>query len=362
MSDSRPIRWGIIGTGNVAQHFARGLAFADNAPLAGVLSRNKANADAFAAAFGGAKAFDDPKQFLADDGIDAVYVATPNNRHAADAISVIDAGKAVLVEKPFALNADEARSVLDRAKERGVFCMEAMWMRFLPLVREAKRIADSGELGQITFLTADFSVPTTFNEGSHFVDPAKGGGALLDRGVYCLSLADYLLGEPIEAESFATRGPTGVDEQAAVTLRYPGGAVAQVWTSVTTAGTNTAILHGTKGKLTLHEPFYRPHRLSIDHVRPQTITAPGLPGGPSLKTKIKENKIVQKIGRKLQAALKGPAVDRIEPFAGNGYSFEADEVGRCVRLGLKESDVMPHSATLRIMRLMDDIRSQWHTT
>lgn len=350
--------WGIIGTGTVARLFARGLSFAPGATLRSVCSRSKESAQAFASAFGAEKSFSNLDSFLADPDLEIVYIATPNHRHSVEAIAALEAGKAVLVEKPFALNAAEAERVAAKARETKRFCMEAMWMRFMPLVQEARRRIHGGEIGKVQALNADFSYSTLYPPGSDFLDPKKGGGALLDRGVYCLSLADYLLGEPRSLNAHASLDAGGVDLQTFMQLDYATGASAQMWASVTTTGTNSATVFGTNGRLTLHEPFCRPHRLTLDHFGSSHAGPPGPPAAAGAKERLKEAPMVQRAFRKVQQLTKRPSLDHLEPVAGNGYNYEAEEVMNCLRQSKLESVVMPLSDSIKITRQLDEAREK----
>jgi predicted dehydrogenase len=353
--------WGIIGTGTVARLFARGLSFASGATLRSVCSRSKESAQAFASAYGAEKSYASLEAFLADPELEIVYIATPNHRHAVEAIAALEAGKAVLVEKPFALNVAEAEQVAAKAHETKRFCMEAMWMRFMPLVQEARRRINGGEIGKIQALTGDFSYSTIYPPGSDFLDPKKGGGALLDRGVYCLSLADYILGEPRSITSTATYDAGGVDLQTFMQLDYESGAAAQMWCSVSSSGTNSATFFGTSGRLTLHEPFCRPHRLTLDHFSSSHAGAAGPPAPAGAKDRLKEAPLVQRAFRTVQQLTKRPSLDRLEPVLGNGYNYEAEEVMNCLRQSKLESTVMPLSDSIKITRQLDQVREKANT-
>ena len=160
---------------------------------------------------------------MADNDVDIVYVASPHDRHREHSLACLSAGRALLCEKPFACTAEEAREVIDLARRSRRFCMEAMWMRFHPLLLRVRSIVRSGELGNIRLLTADFGYPTPFDPANRFFDPGQGGGALLDRGVYLISLSHFLFGAPRRLLVCASIGPTGVDEQESLLLGYDGG-------------------------------------------------------------------------------------------------------------------------------------------
>ena len=354
------IRWGILGTGMAARAFARGLRHAPGGALVAVGSRNMESAQAFARAHGVPRPHGGYAQLVADPEIDVVYVATPGHRHRDDCLLALNAGKAVLCEKPFALNAGEARDVIEAARKARLFCMEAMWMRFIPLVGRARRMIEEGAIGRVQALAADFAVATPMNAAEARPDLAQ--GALLNRGVYCLSLASYLLGPPEDVASTATLTASGLDTRSAYLLRFGTGATAMLWASQDTWGSNEATIMGTRGQLRLHEPFYRPHRLSLTLNRPPAADgadARVTTGRAALVGRLKENRLVQKAFRRLQPFLRRPAIDVLEPIEGNGYNYEASEVMRCLRSDKLESEVMPLDETFRLMELMDRIRSQW---
>jgi predicted dehydrogenase len=361
------IRWGIIGAGRVARDFADGLAVVANARVGAVTSRTQATADSFASQFPGVRVHADPNGLVSDPDIDAVYVATPHHRHAADARLCIDNGKPVLCEKPFTMDAAEAKQVVDAARAAHVFCMEAMWMRFIPAVVRARELVEQGAVGDVKLLTADFGVATTYDPSNRFFDPAQGGGALLDRGVYGLSLASMLLGQPDEVQSTAIPSPTGVDETIAVVLRYPAGRLAVVTASLATTSTNEAMVMGTHGKLRLHAPFFCTERLTLTRFRAArpsggesaTAATPSSGGGAkaSAVAKVKANPLARQALRAARPLLRRDQRITLR-LDGNGYGYEAAEVGRCIRLGLTESAVLPLDETLRVMALLDAVRAE----
>ena len=356
----KTIRWGILGTGNAADAFVRGLSRVEGAAVAAVGSRAPATAQAFAARHGIGTTHGSYEGLTADTDVDVIYIATPPNRHKDDCLLCIDAGKAVVCEKPFTMTASEARQVVEAARVKGVFCMEAMWMRFMPLVQKAQAMIKDGTIGPVRMLTADFALPVRFDAGSRLIDPARGGGALLDRGVYTISLAMYLLGEPTDVLASATMAPTGVDAESAAVLRFAGDATAILWSSFRTRGSNEAVIMGEKGRLRLGEPFYRPHRLTMETVpTPAPADAASNADGGGLKQKLKENAVVQRVFRRVQPLLRRPAMDLLQPIDGNGYSYEAREATRCVREGRTQSPLMPLDQTVQVMDVMDRIRAAW---
>ena len=245
---AQPIRWGIIGTGFIAGEFAKGLQSVPQAQLLGVASRKASNAEAFSQVFDVPRFYQSCEELVKDPDIDVVYIGTPNYTHKDLSILCLEAGKPILCEKPFAVNAAEAREVIEVARRQQLFCMEAMWMRFMPLIQQVKQAIAQGEIGKIKMFSADFGYVVNANSSSHSSSLEKGGGVLLDRGIYGLSLAYYLLGEPSAIQSQASILDTGVDEQSTVLLSYPEGALGVLSQSLSTECSNQATIAGSKGQ------------------------------------------------------------------------------------------------------------------
>jgi predicted dehydrogenase len=319
------MRWGIVGTGRVARLFAADLAHAGGARLVAVSSRSAARARAFADGVGrpGVRVHEGAAALAADPEVDIAYVATVNAAHLADALACIEAGKAVLCEKPLALNAREAGILVDAARRRGVFLMEGLWTRFFPVVRTAMDLLRSGGIGEPRAFTADLCYPAAFDPAGRLFDPAQGGGALLDVGIYPLALAFDVLGDrPEQVESVVNLAPTGVDLTCSVAMRYANGATATFTAGFEAQGRREAAVLGTCGRLVLHEPLWRPSRLTVEPA--------------------------------------GGAAHTIEsPQPGRGYQHEAAEVMRLVGAGATECPLVPHGETLRRMALMDALRARW---
>ncbi|MGK7891224.1 MAG: Gfo/Idh/MocA family oxidoreductase [Leptolyngbyaceae cyanobacterium] len=358
------IRWGILGTGYVAQQFAQGLRFVPDATLHAIASRTETKAKTFAQRFQVPNAYMSYEELVKNPDIDVVYIATPPAIHKDNCLLCLNAGKAVLCEKPFTVNSQEAQTVIDLAKEKELFCMEAMWTRFLPLVQKARDWLIAGKIGEVRLINSEFGVPVAPN--SNLRNPNVGGGALLDRGIYGLSLISFLLGEPDHIVSQLNVGASGVDEQAAVILKYDRGAIATISASFNTYSSNEMVIMGTHGTICLNEPFCFPCQLSIStHTPPdaieenqtsQTMTA------PSLKQKLigllKQNKLFKTTLLMLKPYLT-PLIkeNRITDVGvGNGYNYEAEAVVRCLQNGQTESSMMPLDETLSLMKIMDHIR------
>jgi predicted dehydrogenase len=352
---SKVIRWGVFGTGGIAHTVARDFRFVQDAALLAVASRELTRAQAFAQRHAIARAYGSYDALLQDDDIDVVYIATPHMRHGDDALACIHAGKAVLCEKPFTLNAREAQAVIQAARDRGVFCMEAMWMRFIPLIREVKAQVEQGEIGEVTHLAAAFGYPLPFDPRSRNFNPALGGGALLDRGIYPLSLSFYLLGQPASMASEANMGSTGVDMTSHYRLHYDSGAVAVLSASCAVYQPSEAMIRGTAGQIHIHAPFLRPHRITVR----QGVAAGGY-RRRSLHwlTGTRGYQLVKRYLDKPLSTLGGQG-DVFQRFPGLGYQFELEAVTRRLQAGKLEHDIMPLDETLAIMQTMDEIRQQW---
>jgi predicted dehydrogenase len=349
-----PIRWAILGTGAVAEAFAKGLKALPDAELYAVGSRGLDRATAFARAHKVAKAYGAYEECIADPLVDIVYIATPNHRHFEDVRLCLRGGKAVLCEKPFALNAAQAREMVALARSLSLFCMEGMWMRFIPLVRSFRDRVNEGVVGRPVLLTADFGAPTQFDPGNRFFSPELGGGALLDRGIYLVSLAFWLFGKPRSVAAARTEAVTGVEETAAVLFSYRDGPLAVLNTSLSARYGNTAAVYGDLGSITLHDPFYAAEEMSVL-----------LHGGPrppqravSLKSRavdlIKRLPGAAVLARRLRAAFGAKRV--VQSNAPSAYRYEAAEAMRCLRLGLTESPDMPLDETIHILECLDDIQ------
>lgn len=322
MATNRITRWGILGTGRIAAKFAEGLKALPEAELWAVGSRTGDAARAFAARSGAARAHAGYEALVSDPAVDVVYVASPHSHHLEHTLLALEAGKPVLCEKPLALDAGQAAQMIAHAGARGLFLMEAMWTRFFPLVREALDLVGSGALGRLRILAADLGIHRTPQSRPRLFDPALGGGALLDVGVYPVSLATWLLGPPASVTSSVHIGPHAVDEAVAAVLGYEHGQLAVVYGAITTETPKQADLLGEAGSLRLHANFVCPTRMTLrQDGRPERT------------------------------------IER--PLEGNGMHHEAQEVMRCLRAGRVQSEVMPLADSLAALHTLDRIRAGW---
>jgi predicted dehydrogenase len=319
---TKTIRWGILGTGAIAHKFATGLNDLENIELLAVGSRSQASADTFADEFKVERRHSSYEALATDPDIDAIYISTPHPFHKENTLLCLAHGKAVLCEKPFAINTKEALEMISFAREKKVFLMEAMWSRFLPHMVKVRELIDKDTIGEVRMLEADFGFRTDVNPESRLFAPEMGGGALLDVGIYPVSLAFMLFGAPVEVKSFARLGSTGVDEEAAMIFSHREGQLSLLSTAIRLNTPFEATITGTKGYIRIHSPWWGPSDFTL-HV-----------GGKKPK-KVKVDTLI------------------------NGYNYEALEVSQCLREGRLESDTMPLDETLAIMKTMDTIRSQW---
>lgn len=359
----RVIRWGIWGTGAIAHLVARDFRLVNGAVLEAVGSRTMSRARQFASQHAVPRSYEGLEALLSDAEVDVVYIATPNYRHLDDSLSCIQAGKAVLCEKAFALNLTQVRQIVEAARQRGVFCMEGMWTRFIPAVIEAKRRIDAGSIGTIRLIQGNFAYSVPAGPDSRFF-AKTGGGALLDRGVYLISLAQHLLGVPQSIRGTSCTGETGVDEQSAYQLGFASGALADLSASLRVHGTNEVVILGERGMIRLCEPFYCPHRLVFrSYANPPAMTHEGSlsnRGMSRLIRAVRETPVTKYMRRRLSplvAALRRGKVLGF-PFPGNGYQFELREVSQCLRERRTESAIMPLDESIEVMRTMDAIRAQ----
>jgi predicted dehydrogenase len=344
--------WAIFGTGQVARKFALGLGHPG--PAARVLavgSRDPARGAAFAAAVAPGAAALGHAAALAHPGVQAVYVATPPALHEEHARMAIAAGKAVLIEKPFAADAAAAARIAAAAREGRVFCMEAMWTRFLPLAARLRETVAAGTLGEPRAFFAQFMGSDQPDPGTSLFDPALGGGALLHRGIYPLSLARQLMG-PVTALSATGRiGPTGVDEEATLVLTHASGAVSTLRASLRAGGTNGIEISGTEATLRVDPPVFRPFRAQLMR-HPPRAGGTGGGGGAAWRERGAAQALNRWLSAGLPAALRAKGVIRA-PYAGNGYGHEAAEVAQGLAGGLTESPLMPLNESVEILGLID---------
>lgn len=354
-----PFRWGLLGAGPVTKNFVLGLrAFGACAQVAVVASRQRGNAERFAKTFGIPSAAD-YDEAIADPRVDALYIATPTSEHKAHALAGIAAGKAILVEKPFATDAAAAIAIIEAARARGVFCMEGLWTRFQPLIRTVHERLAAGDIGEVRGFRGDFCGASRPDPQRSEFDPARGGGALLHKGVYLVSLARLLLGPIEDVQASARFGQTGVDEDCVLILRHASGALSTLRASNRSSGSNDVLIYGTKGLLHIKSPIVRPPAARI------TFFAESGGGSPQLGRfeRLVESGWGQTLKQRLDPAVralrstKGRSV--IHRYRGNGFYHEAQAVMDGVANRATESELMPLDETLEVMRILDRARAMF---
>ena len=251
-------RWGILSTGGIATAFARDLSYLNNHVVAAVGSRNKQSAEDWAIEFPGCKSYGSYEELVSDPNIDAIYVATPHTFHAENTILALNAGKPVLCEKPFALNAHEAQSMVEAARKNNVALMEAMWTRYLPHIYKVREILVSGVIGKIVAVEADHGQRLADYANPRHWEPELGGGALLDLGIYPVSFAHMVLGIPKKITATALFTDKGVDSHASAIFDYASGSQAVLSTTLSAKTSNTAAISGELGRIEIDSVFYTP--------------------------------------------------------------------------------------------------------
>ncbi len=317
------IRWGIIGTGNIAAKFATALNSMEDSSLDGVASRKDTRAKEFAARFGIGKSYGSYEELAKDPDIDVIYIAVPHTEHKRMSELCIKNKKAVLCEKPLTINSKDTEELISMAKKNNVFLMEAMWTKFLPANLRVKEWINEDKIGKVLHIKASFGFHSDYDPQSRLYNPDFGGGALLDVGIYPISYTTFLLNRiPDKIISSAVIGSTGVDEQNVLVFQYKDGILADLSSSISCETGNDALIVGEKGIIKVNH-FWRAE-----------------------SAKLYDNSY--------------KCLDEFkEPFIANGYEYEAAEVNRCLREGLKISPLNPLTDTLSNMRLMDEIRKQW---
>jgi predicted dehydrogenase len=317
------IRWGILGCGRIARKFAADLTLVDDAALIALGARQLETAQKFAKEFPAPHVHGSYEALVSDPEVDVIYIASPHALHHEHTLLCLDHGKAVLCEKAFALNLRQVKEMVDRARAKKVFLMEAIWSKFLPQYQKVQELIAGGELGEIRNVLIDFGFIPQPPVPPRLFDPALGGGSLLDIGIYNVFMALSFLGKPDEIEASMTPAVTGVDEQCAMLFKYKNGAMAQLFSSLTSNLGTEADIGGTKSRVRLTSRFYAPSAtIEIFTGREET------------------KKIVP-----------------VHKEAGSGYQYEARHVGECLRNGLIESPVMSHADSILLMETLDRIRA-----
>ncbi len=317
--------WALVGTGGISNKFLSGLRSVAGAKAYAAVSRSMETARSWAVENGIEKAYADYDEMLADPAVDIVYIGTPHPTHKDYTVQALKAKKAVLCEKPFCMNEGEAREMIQAARDNKVFLMEAMWTRFVPPLRRVKQWLDEGRIGEVQTIQANFGYAAAREPEKRLLNPALGGGALLDTGIYPLALASFVFGgaAPVSVQANLHIGETGVDETTSALLDYGDGRLASILCSLRTTLVSDGWIYGTKGFIRIpHFVWAHEAELTVFGAERENI--------------------------------------RYEPDFGanNGYGFEAAAVMDCVRQGKTECDIMSLDESFMLMRIMDEIRVQ----
>ena len=314
-------RWGIIGTGGIAKAFARDLSYLNNQIVQAVGSRSLETATEFALEFPGCTPYGSYAELVADPMIDAVYVATPHPHHVANTVLALNAGKPVLCEKPFAVNAVEAQTMVAAARENGVALLEAMWTRFLPHITQLRSILASGQIGEVISVEADHGQYLMAREIPRLIEPELAGGALLDLGIYPVSFAHMLLGKPTKITASGVLTDKGVDGQTSAIFDYANGAQAILTTTMITSTPCRATIAGTLGRIEIDRTFYNPAPMRV-------------------------------------VLIDGTTTEYPNNYQGHGLREQAAELERMIDSGEIESPLLTHQMSIEVMQSLDEIRNQ----
>jgi predicted dehydrogenase len=316
-----PIRWGILGAGVIADLVSADIASSPGSEIVAVAARDASRAAAFAAARGIPRSYGSYAELVADEDMDVVYIATTHAQHHEHAVLALRAGKPVLVEKAFTLNARQARDVVAEARARKLFCMEAMWTRLNPLLRQAVALTEAGAIGDVLAVRADLSKLFPYDPTHRLYDLAAGGGALLDLGVYPATVVWMFLGRPDEVQALGTLAPTGADVTVTQQWRYDRGPIAHLFCTAAGPSPFGGLVNGSDGWISIEPRLHRPDRIVVHR------------GGDT-------------------------EVIKEDPIPGNGYLLEVQEVERCLREGRTESEHIPLDDTVAILEVLDEVRRQ----
>lgn len=316
----KKIRWGILGTGNIARKFASDLKRVEDAELIAAGSRSLSHAQAFCEEFHIPFSFGSYEALAQCDEVDIIYIATPHSLHHANTLLCLHHNKAVLCEKPFALNEQQAAEMIALAQQKQLFLMDALWTKCLPHYTTMMQMVEEGAIGEVKVLLANFGFQMAPDPTSRLLDPELGGGSLLDIGIYTVFTALDLLGKPDSIQVHLVKTEQGVDQQCAITFRYANGAMASLFSTLAADLPTDVAVCGTKGRIQMGTPFYEPtSQLEYHHEGIRTVLD-------------------------------------VHHQEGFGYQYEARHATTCMRQGLTESPLFTHAKTLQLMQVLDEIR------
>jgi len=319
----KPIRWGIIGCGGIASKFANSIKVVDTGELVACASRAPGRAEQFANSHRVPRAYDRYEALVASSEVDAVYIATTHNFHLENMLLALEAGKAVLCEKPLAVSAEEAKEAVALARQKGLFLMEGMWTRFLPAMRRVRSWLDEGAIGEPRSLRADFCIHKDRDPENRLFNPDLAGGALLDAGVYPISMASFVMGaQPEKVAALAHIGDTGVDELTGAVFKYAGGRLALLSCAVSSGSANRLEIVGSKGRIEVPSLFIRATE-AILH--------------PNNGDPIREKRPYKPM---------------------EGFRYEIEAANEAIGAGRAEHPIMPLEESVAVMETMDRVRER----
>jgi predicted dehydrogenase len=326
ISTTSTLRWGLIGPGNIAEQFAEALTVIPGSRLHAVAGRSKHKAEQFAQDHGVEFYYDSHLALLDDSSVDAVYIATPHRYHFEQARDCLLAGKSVLCEKPMCVNAREAHELIELSRTNGVFLMEALWTRFLPIYEVVNQWLASGKIGTVTSVNSSFGFAIGGNRSGRLFDPALAGGALLDMGVYNISMSQWVFGSnPVGHSIEGVIGGTGVDEHSKTRLKYSGDRWSIFENSLTHKLDNALTIYGTQGRIRLDTMFWSATRATLTPFKSDSVSS--------------------------------PPVSAVRNFRATGLEYQIESAQRCIQSGLIECPEISHANTLDTMKVMDALRN-----
>lgn len=314
---STPFNWAILAPGKIANKFAEDIQYVEGAQVHAVASRSLERAREFADKFNVPHAVGSYEALLNIPDIDCVYIASPHTYHFDHTMMCLEAGLNVLCEKPFAMKESEVQQMIDKAQEKGVFLMEALWTRFFPFMNEVDNLIDNGVIGKPWSLSADFGFEADFDPSSRLFDKVLGGGALLDIGIYPIFMALYQFGYPDKITARAEFAETGADTIDHITFHYEDGKTAQLHATILEDTKCECVIRGDQGEIYIHPRFHETKSISFITNHDETTIDCG--------------------------------------FEGRGYRWEIEHVQECIQSGLKESPMMGHDFSIQLIRLLDEV-------
>ena len=314
-------RWGILGAGRIAEKFCTALNFVEGSEVYAVASRDKNNAEAYAAKFNAAKFYTNYEDLMKDENVDIIYIATPHAFHYTQTMACIRHNKAVLCEKPMSLTYLQTTEMINAAKEKNVFLMEAMWTACMPFIKKIKSLIEEDMIGKPQYVAADFGFATPVDLEGRLYNKSLGGGSMMDIGIYPLYLATMIFGNPSSIKTVSKLTAAQVDEYMNVVLQYADGETAHLLCSISFNTAIEAEIIGTKGKIKIHNPWFKATNFSV-HLNDGTVHNFSM------------------------------------PHLCNGFEHEILEVMHCLDNGLLQSEKMPHQLTLCISKIMEEVLQQ----